>query len=350
MLSAGGVALGSAGSAAISGSGGSSVAGFGASAGSGPAAISGSGGSGGMGAPAQPVAGAKATMCSTAPADAPAEAVAAYNATNMWRLAVGSGCMTLVPALDKSAQSHCDYNASNMSDAMCVADAHGEVMSCMGFTGVDVQAREKAAGYNSAMGVTEVLTTGGTPEQAVKGWIDTLWHRIPMLDPWTSEMGWGNASGCDVIDFGRGSNVSPNSTVVVYPYDGQTGVPVSFDGRYESPMPPMPDSGWPSSAMINIYALAIKVTDHLLTKDGDPTPLDHKWIDETSTEIDAGYRGYLYNTAFLYGNKPFAANTKYRVKVSGTHSGGAIDLEWTFTTGARESVRHSVIEQMARQR
>jgi hypothetical protein len=45
-------------------------------------------------------------------------------------------------------------------------------------------------------------------------------------------------------------------------------------------------------------------------------------------------KGFLKNTAFMYANAPFAANTKYRVKVSGMHTGGAINLEWTFTTGA----------------
>jgi len=32
--------------------------------------------------------------------------------------------------------------------------------------------------------------------------------------------------------------------------------------------------------------------------------------------------------------KPFTPNTKYRVKVTGTRTGGALNLEWTFTTGA----------------
>jgi hypothetical protein len=168
--------------------------------------------------------------------------------------------------------------------------------------------------------------------QAVVGWVETLWHRIPVLDPWTSEMGWGSASGCDIIDFGKGTALAATSVVTVYPYDGQTAVPLSFSGR-ESPMPPAPSTGWPSSAMINVYAQSIKVTEHTLSKDGDPTPLPHTWIDKNSSTVDAGYRGYLLSTAFLYGDKPFIANTKYHVKVVGTHTGGAVNLDWSFTTG-----------------
>jgi hypothetical protein len=45
-----------------------------------------------------------------------------------------------------------------------------------------------------------------------------------------------------------------------------------------------------------------------------------------------GYQGYFVNTAFLYG-APFATNTKYHVNVTGMHTGGALNLDWTFTTG-----------------
>jgi hypothetical protein len=253
-------------------------------------------------------------------------------AVNASRVAAGSGCMNMIAALNMSALNHCKYNAMNASNASCVADAHGEQMSCTGFTGADVAAREKAAGY-SAMGATEVLTSyGNMPVQAVPSWINTVWHRIPMLDPWTTDMGYGGAAGCDVIDFGRGMTGAPADTVVVYPYDGQTGVPPSFSGR-EGPVPPAPTTGWPSSFPVNVYAQNLSVTEHVLTKDGDSTPLEHVWMDSKSTNVDQGYRYYLLNTAFMYGNAPFAANTKYRAKIVGTHTGGALNLEWTFTTG-----------------
>lgn len=253
---------------------------------------------------------------------------------NGMRLKAGSGCMTMVAALNQSATAHCNYNATNRSATMCMAGGHSEVMGCMGFTGADVAAREKAAGY-SALGATEVLTSyGNKPLQAIPSWVDTVWHRIPVLDPWTTDMGWGGAAGCDIIDFGRGMTGAPNNTVVVYPYDGQTGVPPSFSGR-ESPVPPAPETGWPSSYPINVYAKNLTVTEHVLTKDGDPTPLPHVWMDAKSSNVDPGYKYYLTNAAFLYGNAAFAPMTKYRVKIVGMSGGaGPLNLEWTFTTGA----------------
>jgi hypothetical protein len=93
-------------------------------------------------------------------------------------------------------------------------------------------------------------------------------------------------------------------------------------------------AGWPSSYPINIYAQKLMITEHVLMKDGDTTPLPHTWMDAQSSTVDPGYKYYLNSTAFMYGDAPFAANTKYRVKMVGTHTGGAINLEWTFTTGA----------------
>jgi hypothetical protein len=91
---------------------------------------------------------------------------------------------------------------------------------------------------------------------------------------------------------------------------------------------------WPSSYPINVYAKSLAVTEHVLTKDGDPTPLPHTWMDSKSASVDPGYKSYLVSTAFMYGDAPFAANTKYRVKIVGMGGGMPLNLEWTFTTGA----------------
>lgn len=274
------------------------------------------------------------TSCPAPPADAPMTAVQALTTVNQIRLAAGAGCMNSVSALVQSATAHCNYEAANAGNSMCTSDPHGEVMSCTGYTGATAQAREVAAGYSQRLAYTEVLTTyGNNPVAAVPGWIDTVWHRIPLLDPWTVDMGYGGAARCDVIDIGRGMSTAPANTIVVYPYDGQTNVPPTFSGL-EGPAPPAPPGGWPSSYPINIYAQRLSVTDHVLTKDGDTTPIDHLWLDAQSSLVSAGLKGYFTDTAFLYG-APFDANTKYHVKIVGTYGGGALMKEWTFTTGAK---------------
>jgi hypothetical protein len=331
-----GAAAGSSGGSS-SGSGSRPEAGSGGSSGSSTTDASASSGSGGSSGSSGSGSGANPPttgMCPAPPNGAPSNAVQAWTVLNQTRQAAGAGCMNLVTALDTSAQAHCNYEMANSGNTTCTSDPHGEVMSCTGFTGANVQAREFAAGYPQALAYTEVMTTfGNNPTAAVPSWIDTVFHRIPMLDPWNVDMGYGGATGCDVIDVGRGMSSMATNGVVVYPYDGQTNVPPAFSGS-EGPAPPAPPSGWPSSYPINIYAQGLSVTQHVLTKDGDSTPIDHLWLDVNSSQISAGLKGYFVDTAFLYG-APFALSTKYRVKIVGTHTGGALNVEWTFTTGAQ---------------
>ena len=313
-----------------SGSGGHSEAGVGGSSTSGASGLDASSDSDGSGSGVNPPTSGS---CPAPPSGAPSDAVQAWTVLNQTRSAAGSGCMNLVTALDKSAQAHCNYEAANSSNSSCTADPHGEVKSCMGFTGVDVQSREFAAGYPQALAYTEVLTSfGNNPTAAVPSWIDTVFHRIPLLDPWTVDMGYGGATGCDVIDIGRGMSTMTANAVVVYPYDGQTNVPPAFSGA-EGPAPPAPPNGFPSSYPISIYAQNLSVTEHTITKDGDSTPIAHLWLDANSSLIMPGYQGYFINTAFLYG-APFDLNTKYHMKIVGMRTGGALNVEWTFTTGA----------------
>jgi uncharacterized protein YkwD len=333
----GGGSSGSSGGSMDSAAGSSSgnvmnpLAGFDASRGldSGSTPPSGSSDAGGHGdgtAPSPTVA------CPSAPSGSPANAVQAWQLLNQTRTAAGAGCMNLVAALDTSAQAYCTYEATNSGNATCTAQAHTEVTGCTGFTGADVQTREVAAGYPQALAYTEVATSyGNNPAAAVPSWINTVFHRIPLLDPWTVDMGYGGATGCDAIDIGRGTSTAPASVVVVYPYDGQTNVPPTFSGL-EGPTPPAPSGGFPSSYPINIYARGLSITEHVLTKDGDTTPLEHLWLDQNSSQLSAGLQGYFYDTAFLYG-APFASNTKYHVHVVGTYSGGTLTKDWSFTTG-----------------
>src|SRR5580658_4671735 len=209
----GGTGSGSGGS--TNGSSGSSSSSGGVEAGSG--ASSGSGSTGGSGSSGLGSSDSGATVtCPAAPGGAPANAVTAYTVLNQIRVPAGSGCMNLVADLDTSAQDYCSYEAANSGNQSCVATAHTEVMGCTGFTGADVQTREVAAGYPQSLAYTEVATTfGNDPTAAVPSWINTVFHRIPLLDPWTVDMGYGGATGCDAMDIGRGMSSIPTSAVVV---------------------------------------------------------------------------------------------------------------------------------------
>jgi uncharacterized protein YkwD len=329
----------------IAGSGAAAVG----SAGRGGSARAGNGGSGAVpprtggaaGFPASGAAGAPPipvvtdpSACPAPPADATPESVAALNAVNNLRVPAGSGCATLNAVIAQAAAAHCSYYiTNNTANAMCTSNPHLEVMGCTGFTGMAPWDRMKTAGFVGNGGGGEVMAFLNSPEQAVATWANSIWHRTPILDPATTVLGYGKGATCDTMDFGPGIR-TPTTTVVVYPYDGQTNLPTTFNGMYESPTPPAPATGWPGSSPITVYAQKAMLTEHVLTIDGSADPIEHVWLDATSPGLSAGDQQQLRNLVFMYANKPFAANTKYRVKVSGMYAGGMLAKEWTFTTGA----------------
>jgi uncharacterized protein YkwD len=254
------------------------------------------------------------TGCAPAPGGSTAGAQAAIEAVNDARVAMGVPCMEMIPEINTSAQNHCDYYA--MGGSSCQA-GHQEIEGCPGFTGVNFWERMAAAGYTGSA-ASEDMAFSNDGASAVRQWIDSVWHRTPVLSPWIRHCGYGGAAGCDTMDFGRGPS-TPSSETAVWPYANQTGVPTSFDGRFEGPMPPAPSGGWPSGYPITIYVQG-SLSTHTLTVDGDSTPIDHVWLTPGDSPL-------LSTEYVMYANEPLSGGTTYRVHVS-----GSVDLEWTFTT------------------
>jgi hypothetical protein len=289
------------------------------------AAVAAGGNSGSRDAGPGPTEVGAPTQCPEPPAGAPAEAVTALNAENAARVAMGIPCASLVLALCTSSLNHCNYYTTNQGSATCQApSAHNEISGCPQFTGADPGARVKAAKY-TGNGWSECMAFLGDPAGAVKTFIDSVYHRTPVLSPWYRDMGYGGGVGCDTIDFGPGTTTAKTVTAV-YPYDGQIGVPLSFNGAQEGPTPPVPSTGWPSGYPITLYGQGITVSAHSIVVDGTTTPLAHVWLDGDAT---------LGSTAkVLYTEAPLTANTTYRVTIEGSTSSGSVHFEWTFTTGA----------------
>jgi hypothetical protein len=289
------------------------------------ARTTGTGGSAGGDASAVVTETGAPAECPAPPAGAPADAITALNAENAARVAMGIPCASLVLTLCTSAQNHCDYYTTNQGSSTCQASSpHDEISGCPKFTGADPGARIKAAGY-SGNGWSECMAFLGDPAGAVKTFIDSVYHRTPVLSPWYRDMGYGGGTGCDTIDFGPGAS-TPKTVTAYYPYAGQAGVPLSFNGALEGPTPPAPSSGWPSGYPITLYGQGITVSSHQIMVDGTTTPLSHQWLDGDAT---------LGSSAkVLYTDAPLSANTTYRVIIDGTAASASVHFEWTFITGA----------------
>ncbi len=309
--SAGGSSSGGSSSGGTSGSSSGGTSGS-SSGGTGGSSSGGTGGSGGV-------------TCPAGPSSATSAQQTALKVVNAARTAAGAKCDRMVASLNTSTTKHCTYYATNKSAgaSQCIADPHTEVSGCQDYVAANFWQRMSAAGYSGSPAFEDMAFVDN-PTNAVNTWINSIWHRTPILSPWVIDIGYGKATGCDTTDFGTGS-VMAASTVVTWPYAGQTNVPRSFNGNYEGPPPPAPPSGWPSGYPITLYAKGASITTHTLTLASNTTPISHQWLTPATQNL-------LQNAYVMYADKPLAAKTKYRVTIKGTHTGGTLNKSWTFTT------------------
>ena len=258
-------------------------------------------------------------MCAGPPGGVSTDAAAALALENQVRTAMGVPCATMDVHANQSATLHCNYYVANQTNMSCVSNPHQEVSGCSMFVAMNFWDRMTSAGY-TGQPASEDMAFMGDGAGAVQQWIDSIWHRTPILSPWTREIGYGNTSDCDTIDFGVGE-ATPDDVVATYPYAGQTGVPVDFDGRFEGPPPPPPPSGWPSGYPITVFIQG-SLTEHTLT-DAGGTEVPHMWIGHGAMDM-----GLLMQAYVMYANAPLAAHSTYHVHVAG----GSTTLDWSFTT------------------
>ena len=273
----------------------------------------------------EPLPASQVAACPRPPAGTDPQAEKAYERVNAYRRAMGLPCLTPVAQIAAAATAHCGYYTANRGS--CVANPHREVASCKGFTAERFADRMRAAGY-AGHPAYEVMTYVGSGAHAVDKWIDSVWHRIPLLSPWVADAGYGGGRACDTMNFGWApSTTAPPRAPVVYPYDGQVKVPRSFDGRLESPVLPAPPRGWPSGYPIIVYASELTVHRHLLL-DERMAEVPHTWL----TPADPATHGVLRNELLMYAHAPLESGKRYQVIVDGERLGAPLRLAWTFTT------------------
>ena len=230
-------------------------------------------------------AGADATICPRAAAMDP-NAEAAYDRVNSYRRRMGLSCMGFDPRIAAAAAGHCAYFLANRQ--VSLADPHGEREGAPGFRAERFGERMIRGGYDGHPAY-ETMAYVGDGARAVDLWVDSVWHRIPILSPWVGDLGYGGTRGCDTMNFGWAPDEGVE-TPVTYPYNGQTDVPRQFDGRAESPSLPAPPAGWPSGYPIIIYAEDLEVESHELLDDM-MVPVSHVWITPTTPPPAASCAG-----------------------------------------------------------
>lgn len=271
-----------------------------------------------------------------------------FNEFNAFRAIEGLGPVRQNANIDIAAKNHAAYVQVNQSGA----DAHHEIAGKPGFTGVEPGDRMAAVGY-AATSTTEVIAFEGIQQTSVQALLATVFHRNAMMIQGLTDAGIapGDDNGPTYIDAGYiKQQKNAGDYVGVFPYDKQTGVPMTHHTESPNPFYQEFDMTQANVCAKTSYPISVateastvlKVTSFTITPEGQSAPLDVRLMTRDSNNQNLQYLGA--NVAFIVGKAPFTPGTKYAVHFVGTATGSAtgsatglaIDKTWTFTTDTKD--------------
>jgi uncharacterized protein YkwD len=243
----------------------------------------------------------------------------ALDAANHYRSQMGLPPMRLHPALCDAAQAHNHYLSLNGRFT------HEQEASSRGFTGRMPWDRARAAGY--PFGCAEDITSHSAPAAAVEHLMAAPYHRVPFMEPAPVALGVGSGAAGTVLEF----DGKPGAEgVVVYPADGQKGVPTNWDGL-ENPSPLRFHSPRGSVGYVVSYQVYLPEGSGLVVKSAKLMAADGTDIAcfRNTPSVDE----HLKNGVLLIPQKPLKAGTIYRANVeAATDDGKDLSKSWSFTT------------------
>src|SRR2546425_827887 len=243
--------------------------------------------------------------------------------TNQFRYAVGSPTVPADPRLTQAAQTHANYNSANS------ITGHFETAGLPYYTGYSARDRLIAQGWTTSS-VSEVAT-GGSALAGVRQLWDAPYHRLGMMHPQATTIGWGH-SGLNgrestvadlVYDFGFRA-----VDFVRSPADRQTNIPTSWSGR-ESPNPlPAGVSGLVGYPIMVVYSVG---------QSADVRAAEVVAPNGTKLPIYYVPQQFEYDYQVIIPQQPLAVNTTYHVRFDITVAGTYVTNEWDFSTGSTVS-------------
>lgn len=264
------------------------------------------------------------------PAALAADRRAALDVANAARSAAGLSPLREDPALDEAAQAHAYFYLFNASQSQVSGTGIStEDPSLPGFTGARGIDRDRHFGFTGARG-TELADHSLTPAASVETSIDSVFHRLPVVDRETVAAGFGEARVgsivISVLDVGAGPAASGDPTV--YPADGQSGVPVAFVGNeVPDPLPTgaIPPVGYPVCLQVGGAEQLKVTTGRLLGPDGKEVP---------TFTFDPGNQ-VGQNQWAMTAREPLTPGARYTAEVTGTVNGADFTKRWSFTVAGR---------------
>jgi uncharacterized protein YkwD len=264
------------------------------------------------------------------PPTAGSEELQALKWVNHLRAGAALPPLTYDERLGAASAAHARYLARNPEQIEI--NAHREQAGRPLFIGVTAGDRARYYGFTGS--TAEVINFTDEAERAVDGWMESLYHRIPLIHPDSRKVGYGLAREGDqlVNVLMTGSASGPSSGPVLWPYPNQREVPVGWSGgEVPNPFRLYPNASRPVGYTItltyggSVRSLTLESTS-LSGPDGPVPVMQFSPVNDT----------HLRDTVALIPYSPLQTGTTYTVSMA-----GQVDLgqgpepyarQWSFTT------------------
>jgi Flp pilus assembly protein TadD len=261
-------------------------------------------------------------------AERAAHGLVALAEVNRARAAAGVAPVILDPQLSQSAAAHCFYwLANNALPAVADLGIHRETPGTPGFTGVRAGDRANAAGWHG-VSISEDITHRGGAAPAVSDWVDSVYHRFPIIRPDLHSIGYADCSlgplPMEDMEFGFVGPAGARPAPVLVPGDGQAGVPTTFlDNELPDPLPTgaARNAGFPVTVTFDQAAGVRLVGFSLRDASGAEVP---------AYTLSPGADNE--NSASLLPHGPLKPASLYTAQITATVAGRAYERTWSFHT------------------
>jgi len=244
--------------------------------------------------------------------------------------------------LSLASERHASYMTETGEFGMFESDP-----TATNYSGYDTLERLYSAGLDvdlQVLSVYEAVTSAGSdaeaePELAIDAWINTVYHRPPLLRPLIDEVGLGfDGSFADLVTVGPWDTAEQGGGVLAarYPAPGQGAIPAVFNSDLERP-DPAPDTDEVGSPISVTFQAGEWIGNgnhfgiELVPEGCSVRPVGGEEIELLL--LEPATDPYLWATVVLLPSEPLMAGETYEVEVEATVNGTPWLSSWTFTTG-----------------
>lgn len=256
---------------------------------------------------------------------------------NYYRRLLGLQQIKINKNLNAAAYNHALYLTGNFSDGHYENNKISKY-----FSGKLPWDRTTYFGYLSPM-TAENLHFVESHILAVDDWMNSLYHRFPLVNPIFTEMGYGYAQKGDryinVLNVGAPKFSNLEQRIIVYPADGQKGVPLTWSGMEDpDPLRLYPEADSPGGYPITLLVSGDRAESVRLLK-ASLTRSDGKNIEFYSFDFQNDPSLTDKMAVAIIPKEELESNTEYRVSINGLinyndDTEEEFIKDWSFTTGS----------------